>query len=79
MNLQPGQRLTLPNGVQVRCEAAGVPGQRWLLRHPWACWAITDAGAIVNVVMIRGKMQTTPTGWTVSDLREGSKVLDLAG
>lgn len=69
MTLTEGQRVQLPNGVAVTCEAGHLPGERWRLVHPWAAWAITDAGAVVTLCTVKGKAATRATGWRVDDLR----------
>jgi hypothetical protein len=67
-----GQHLTLPNGVAVVCEPGHHPGLTWLLRHSWCTWGILADGRIVNVVTRKGKVQATPTGWTLADLTEAA-------
>lgn len=72
MNLTDGQRIEMPNGVQTVAHPGHLPGERWRLVHPWAAWAVTDAGDIVTLTTDRrGKPTTRQTGWTLRDLREG--------
>jgi hypothetical protein len=65
-----GAHLVLPNGVQVVAERGHHPGLLWRLVHPWAEWAITDAGDLVTLTTGKGKPQARPTGWRVDDLLE---------
>lgn len=73
MTLTSGASVRLPNGVQVTAHPGHLPGERWRLVHPWACWAILESsGDIVTLTTDRrGKPSTRATGWRVGDLREG--------